>query len=283
MEVVRAETAGFCMGEVLAMQKLAGLVENGGRKQRVYMLGPLVHRARIMAEYANRGVVAAVSPEEIPAGSTAVIGAHGVSKEVQEDLVWGGVSIVDATCPRVRKAQLLIEQQALAGRMLLLYGREGHPDVEGLLSYAGAGAFLFETREKLSSFPLERNRQYCLAAQTIQDQETFDAIAGELSSRHAHGITVLQTICDAIRQRQEEAVRIARGVELMVVVGGLESSNTRRLVQVVAARNTPVLHVETAGDLPLAEISRHSRIGLTAGASTPGSEIDEVHARLTSL
>jgi 4-hydroxy-3-methylbut-2-en-1-yl diphosphate reductase len=281
MEVVRAETAGFCMGEFLAVQKLVSLVENGGRKQRVYMLGPLVHHARVMAEYAGRGVVAAVSPKEIPAGATVVIGAHGVSKEVQEDLVWGGVSIVDATCPKVRKAQLLIEQQTMAGRPLLLYGREGDPDVKGLLSYASAGAFLFDGREELSSFPLERNRHYCLAAQPLQDQGTYDAIAGELSSRQA-GITVLQTICDAARQRREEAVRIARGVELMVVVGGLESGNTRQLVQVVAAQNKPVFQVEKAGDLPMAEISRYSLIGLTAGGSTSGNEIDEVYARLTS-
>jgi 4-hydroxy-3-methylbut-2-en-1-yl diphosphate reductase len=282
MEVVRAETAGFCMGEVLALQKLASLVEIGSQKHRIYTIGSLVHHAKFMAEHGRIGVFAAASPEEIPAGSTAVIGVHGVSRELQEDLVWRGVSIVDATCPKVRKAQLLIEQQTLAGRMLLLYGEEGHVDVTGLVSYARAGAFTFDAREKLGSFPLEKGRQYCLAAQATQEQDAFDAIAGELNRRHQHGITVLHTICDSTRQQQEEAVRIAKGVELMVVVGGLDSGNTQRLAQVVASQNTPVLRVETAGDLSLQEIRRYSRIGLTAGTATPGNAIDEVHALLAS-
>lgn len=283
MEVKRAETAGFCMGVVLALQKLDDLVANEEDKGRIFTLGPIIHNPQVMEEYARKGIIIADSAREIPAGATAVIRAHGVPKEVQENLVWRGVTVVDATCPKVKKAQLLIERQARAGRVLLLYGEESHPEVKGLLSYAEAGAFLFDSKEKLGSLPLESDQRYCLAAQTTQDREVFDDIAWELSGRSDCDITVLQTICDATRQRQEEAVRIAREMEFMVVVGGYNSGNTRRLVQVVTAQNTPVLHVETARELPLAEISRFGRIGLTAGASTPNKAIDEIQALLATL
>jgi 4-hydroxy-3-methylbut-2-enyl diphosphate reductase len=283
MEVVRAETAGFCMGVVLALQKLDSLVAISGNRGRIYTLGPVIHNPQVMEEYQRKGVIIADSFRKIPAGATAVIRAHGVPKEVQEDLIWRGVTMVDATCPKVRKAQILIKQQALAGRILLLFGEESHPEVKGLLSYAEAGAFLFDAREKLGALPLMPGKRYCLAAQTTQDRQVFDEMAQELSQRSDCDITVLQTICDATRQRQKEAVRIAREMELMVVVGGYNSGNTRRLVQVVAAQGIPVLHVETAGGLPLGEISRYARVGLTAGASTPNKAIDEIQALLASL
>jgi 4-hydroxy-3-methylbut-2-enyl diphosphate reductase len=167
--------------------------------------------------------------------------------------------------------------------MLLLFGEESHPEVKGLLSYAEAGAFLFDAREKLGALELAPGKRYCLAAQTTQDRVVFDDMAREVGRRSDCDITVLQTICDATRQRQEEAVRIAREMEFMVVVGGYNSGNTRRLVQVVAAQDTPVLHVETARELPLAEISRYARVGLTAGASTPDKAIDEIQALLATL
>ncbi|MDA8166049.1 MAG: 4-hydroxy-3-methylbut-2-enyl diphosphate reductase [Desulfobacteraceae bacterium] len=283
MEVKRAETAGFCMGVVLALQKLDGLLAVEKGKGRIFTLGPIIHNPQVMEEYARKGVAIAESAGEIPAGATAVIRAHGVPKEVQEDLVWRGVAVVDATCPKVKKAQLLIHQQAQAGRVLLLFGEESHPEVRGLLSYAEAGAFLFDTKEKLGAVPIVPEKRYCLAAQTTQDRGVFDAIVQELSRRADCDLTVLQTICDATRQRQEEAVRIARDMEFMVVVGGYNSGNTRRLVQVVAAQRTPVLHVETAGELPLPEIGRYARVGLTAGASTPNKAIDEVHQLLATL
>jgi len=283
MEVIRAATAGFCMGVVLALQKLDELVESGSGRGAIYTLGPIIHNPQVMAAYAERGVHTADSPKDIPPGATAVIRAHGVPLGTQEDLRERGVQVVDATCPKVKKAQLLIEKEALQGRMLILYGEKSHPEVKGLLSYARAGAFLFDSREKLDRFALSPRKTYCLAAQTTQDRETFDLIVRDLSRHKECDLTVLQTICDATRQRQEEAVRIAREMDFMVVVGGFNSGNTRRLVQVVTARRIPVLHVETARDLPLDNMRNYTKIGLTAGASTPKEAIDEIHSTLAAL
>jgi len=131
------------------------------------------------------------------------------------------VHILDATCPRVKKAQLLIEEQAGQGRRLLLYGEEEHPEVRGLLSYAGEGAFVFDTRQKLDEFRFEPGVRYSLAAQTTQDKEMFNRIAEDLRARPGCDVKVLETICDATRLRQEEAVNIARTFNDSIAFSGV--------------------------------------------------------------
>ncbi len=282
MRVVRADTAGFCMGVDMALNKLDSLIERGDG-DGIFILGPIIHNPQVLEEYAGKGVVTVQTPDEIPSGASAVIRAHGVPRNVENQLRERGVQITDATCPKVKKAQLLIQKQTRQGRTLLLYGEGNHPEVKGLLSYAESGAFLFDKREMLDDMPLSQQELYCLAAQTTQDRESFAAIARELGGRKDLNMAVLHTICDATKQRQEEAVRIAREVEFMVVVGGFISGNTRRLVQVAQDQDTPCLHVETMQELPLEELKRFSAIGLTAGASTPKKIIDEVSEALVAL
>ena len=280
--VIRARTAGFCMGVILALRNLDDIVENWAAEGPIFTLGPIIHNPQVLEEYANKGIVTADSPREIPRGATVVIRAHGVPKNVLDTLKERGAHIVDATCPKVKKAQLLIATEAQQGRTLLLYGEESHPEVKGLLSYAAAGAYVFDSPEKLNAIPLEKGRRYFLAAQTTQDRGKFDAIATKLISSRDLDVTVLHTLCDATRERQEETVRIAEEADIMVVVGGFDSGNTRRLVQVAAAQRKPCLHVETARDLPLDDLKGFSKIGLTAGASTPKRLIDEIHDLLES-
>lgn len=277
MDVIRGKKAGFCMGVILALRKLDALLDDRKAGDTIHTLGPIIHNPQVLDGYARRAVVVAKSPDEIPPGGAVVIRAHGIPKQTEEKLRARGVTIVDATCPKVKKAQLLIQEQTGAGRKLLLYGEERHPEVRGLLSYAAGEAFLFESKKQLDRIHLDRADSYCLAAQTTQDLEIFETIVADLTGRRKLDVVVLRTICEATSERQAEAVRIAREVGFMVVVGGRDSGNTRRLAQVVAAQNTPCLHVETVAELPLEELLRYEKIGLTAGASTPKELIDEVH------
>lgn len=276
MEVVRAKTAGFCMGVILALQKLDALVKNRKDRWSIYTLGPIIHNPQVLEEYARLGVCVAGSADDIPPGATVVIRAHGIPRNVMERLRQRSIRIIDATCPKVKRAQLLIEKHAKEGLMLLLYGEETHPEVKGLLSYAAAGSFVFDRKEKLYAYPLTPGGRYCLAAQTTQDRGIFNEIVETLSSRPGLDVTVVQTICDATKERQEETVCIARNVDFMIVVGGYESGNTRRLTQVVSGQGIPCMHVETARQLPLETLKRFSKIGLTGGASTPKKLIDEI-------
>jgi (E)-4-hydroxy-3-methyl-but-2-enyl pyrophosphate reductase (IPP and DMAPP forming) len=282
MEVIRARLAGFCMGVGLALKKLDALLEDGDDRP-IYMLGPIIHNPQVLDAYARRGVGLAKTAEELPPGSRVVIRAHGIPRQEEDALAVRGVEVVDATCPKVKRAQLLIGEQADAGRKLLLFGEDDHPEVRGLLSYAGEDAFVFESPAELAAHPLMPDVPYVLAAQTTQDRQGFRQIQDDLAQRLPGGVPALETICDATRLRQDEAIRLAGRADCAVVVGGKASGNTRRLAQVIEAEGTPTVLVETASDLDGLDLTRYARVGLTAGASTPKSIIDEIEARLLAL
>jgi len=283
MEIVRASTAGFCMGVDLALRKLDAILDEAQRHGPIHTLGPIIHNPQVMAEYATRGVLRTDDPEDVAKGSTAVIRAHGVPQCVKQSLVERGVRVVDATCPRVRTAQKLIAKQAEKGRILLLFGEKDHPEVKGLLSHAAAGSHVFDSPERLAEIELAPEPEYFLAAQTTQDELEFTRIQEMLNVRLNRDFPVLSTICDATMKRQQEAIELAGVVDYMVVVGGFESGNTRRLAQVARSVGVPCVHVETADQLPVDELRGVDRIGLTAGASTPKKIIDRVQSVLASL
>jgi len=282
MEIVRANLAGFCMGVGLALKKLDALVADDDSRP-TFMLGPIIHNPQVLERYSRHGVGMVKNAEELPQGSRVIIRAHGIPRQEEEALAKRGVEVVDATCPKVKRAQLLIGEQAEAGRTLLLFGEDDHPEVRGLLSYAGPDAFVFETPQELTEHPLEHGVPYFLAAQTTQDRQAFRQIQADLSARLHGGVTTLQTICDATRLRQDEAIGLAGRCDCVVVVGGKASGNTRRLSQVIEAKGTPTVLVETVDELHDIELAQYMRMGLTAGASTPKSIIDEIEAFLRAL
>nr|WP_321255513.1 4-hydroxy-3-methylbut-2-enyl diphosphate reductase [uncultured Pseudodesulfovibrio sp.] len=282
MDVVLAETAGFCMGVDLALTRLDDLIANADGRP-IYILGPIIHNPQVLKQYAEKGVVMVDTPEEVPSGAYVVIRAHGITRQVEEGLKARDVHIKDATCPRVKKAQLLIARHTDEDSILLLYGEADHAEVAGLVSYAGNGHFVFGSPEELEQYELAKDKKYVLAAQTTQDRVLFDQIAERLSSDEDVEVTVLSTICDATKLRQAEAKKLASEVDFMVVVGGYNSGNTRRLAQVVSDAGTPCKHVEIFSELPLKDLAGYSRVGVTAGASTPRVLIDEVLSGLGSL
>lgn len=283
MDVLRAKTAGFCMGVDLALRKLDQLLAENDSGASIYTFGPLIHNPQVLEEYAAKGVRLSEEPETIAQGSTVLIRAHGIPRQMDDRLAALGVHVADATCPKVKKAQKLIAKQADQGKILLLYGEEAHPEVRGLLSHASHGAIVFDSLEELKSNSLYPTDSYFLAAQTTQDEIEFERIRDFLFNTLGQEIPVLYTICDATQQRQEEAISIAKQVDFMVVVGGRNSGNTRRLVKVVEAQGVPCAHVETESELPLEKMRGKNRVGLTAGASTPKKIIDTVESILRTL
>ncbi|EFL51370.1 hydroxymethylbutenyl pyrophosphate reductase [Solidesulfovibrio fructosivorans JJ]] len=289
MKLLRAETAGFCMGVDLALKKLAALIvppkgpQRTGQATALLTFGPIIHNPQVLAEYAAKGVGVVNDPADIPAGATVVIRAHGIPEPVRREIASRGARIVDATCPKVKKAQTLISAQATQSKVLLLFGEADHPEVKGLLSYATAGAHVFDSMEELERMDLGEGPTYFLAAQTTQDEMEFMRIRDFLKKRFGPGLTVLSTICNATMNRQQEAMDLAAAVDFMVVVGGRESGNTRRLAQVARTAGTPCVHVETADELSPDMVAGKRIIGLTAGASTPKKIIDSVQQALEAF
>ena len=228
MEVVLAETAGFCMGVDLALRRLDKLVA-AAEGRPIFILGPIIHNPQVLKKYAEQGVLLAETPEEVENGAYVVIRAHGITRQVEAALRARDIIIKDATCPRVKKAQLLIGRHTMDGQELLLYGEADHPEVKGLVSYAESGHFVFGSEEELADYSLSKQKQYVFAAQTTQDRVLFDTMAEGLLNDPDLDVTVLRTICDATKLRQKEANKLAGDVDFMVVVGGYNSGNTRRL------------------------------------------------------
>lgn len=283
MTILRAQSAGFCMGVDLALRKLDKLLAMDDSRAPIYTFGPIIHNPQVLEAYEARGVRRTEDPDAVEPGSIVLIRAHGVPKGIYERLMARGAIIADATCPKVKKAQHLIARQAAKGGILLLYGEEAHPEVRGLLSHASHGAIVFDSLEEIAGYSLDPDDSYFLAAQTTQDEAEFERIEAHLRETLGRAVPVLHTICDATRKRQEETIAIAREADFMVVVGGRDSGNTRRLAKVAEAQGVECVHVETGQELPLEKIRGKALIGLTAGASTPKNIIDAVESILAAL
>ncbi|WP_300881892.1 4-hydroxy-3-methylbut-2-enyl diphosphate reductase [uncultured Desulfovibrio sp.] len=288
MEVIRAKTAGFCMGVSLALQKLdtalseAASTPAGEARGRIRTLGPIIHNPQVLARYEAKGVLCVRDAAELQSGDRVIIRAHGIPRQVEERVRACGALVVDATCPKVKKAQLAIARATRQGATLLLFGEADHPEVRGLISYAHGPAHVFGSQEELNRLRLNPARAHVLASQTTQDRNTFSSLEAALRARFP-GLTVLSTICDATRERQEEARSIASSVDVMVIVGGRQSGNTRRLADVAALGGIDTFHVESADELDAKRFAQKTRAGLTAGASTPKSLIDAAENWLASL
>lgn len=275
MELLVAQTAGFCMGVDLALRKLDSAVAAPPQDGAIFTLGPIIHNPQVLERYALRGVTQTDGSHTLRTSDVVVIRAHGIPRQVQDQFAAQGVTLIDATCPKVKKAQVLIHREAEKDKSLLLFGERNHPEVRGLVSYAST-YLVFESLSELQAAPLDSEVTYFLAAQTTQDREAFHAIRDYLHHRVDRHMTILDTICTATKDRQDEVRALSRDVQAMIVVGGRDSGNTRRLAQIAAEAGVHTVHVETATELPLEELRRYSRIGLTAGASTPAWIIQAV-------
>ena len=282
MDVLRAKTAGFCMGVSLALQNLENALAKQGGARRICTLGPIIHNPQVLEHFAGRGVACVASADELGEGDHVLIRAHGLTREEEARVRASGASVEDATCPRVKGAQLAIARATKDGARLLLFGEAEHPEVRGLVSYAAGNAQVFGSLEELMTLTLTPGEPHVLASQTTQDRDAFAAIEAWLGER-LPGLTVLNTICGATRERQEEAREIAGQVDVMVVVGGRESGNTRRLAALAAQAGVETFHVERPEELCAKRFAAKSRAGLTAGASTPKSLIDAAEEWLASL
>ncbi len=277
-----AKTAGFCMGVALALKKLDQAIASKKDGQTIVTQGPIIHNPQILKYYREKGVFECRSLDEPGPQTIVVIRAHGIPLDVQQTIEKTGATLMDATCPKVKKAQTLIEKHAKEGRHLLLFGEKDHPEVKGLVSYAREGFTVFENMEELETI-LPTLAQPCfLVAQTTQDRAEFQAVKTRLLEALGE-LPVMDTICTATKQRQEEAIALAKEVDYLVVVGGKNSGNTRRLAQVASATGTPCCHVECKEELPLDDLIDCTTIGLTAGASTPEDVINEVYLHLREL
>ncbi|AFM27835.1 4-hydroxy-3-methylbut-2-enyl diphosphate reductase [Desulfomonile tiedjei] len=281
MKIRLAKTAGFCMGVRRAVDMVLDL-QRAAPPLPIVTYGPLIHNPQTLNLLQSRGIQEVKSLDEIT-GGTVVIRAHGISPQEKQILASKGVGIIDATCPRVARVQAFIRKHAARGHFCVIVGDEDHPEVRGLMGFASAGGLVVPSADcngLIDSIPTDRG--ICLVAQTTQEIEVFESV-GELLRNRCSELHEYNTICDSTKRRQIEISRLARQVEMVVVVGGKGSGNTQRLVKVAQAQGVPALHVETDEELPSDALTGVRTVGVTAGASTPNWQIRQVTDRLKEI
>ncbi|HPZ43018.1 MAG TPA: bifunctional 4-hydroxy-3-methylbut-2-enyl diphosphate reductase/30S ribosomal protein S1 [Bacillota bacterium] len=277
MEIRLASKAGFCFGVKRAIDLARATLDN--KEGPVYSLGPLIHNPQVVSYLAQMGLEKIHDLGEIEEG-TLVIRSHGVGPALLETAREKGLDIVDATCPYVRRAQDLARQLAGENIQVVVVGDKAHPEVQGIIGWTSGKAMVVENPEEAAELTVAG--PIGVVAQTTQPQENFDKVVDILRKTGAE-VRVCNTICNATAERQKAALDLARQVDVMVVVGGKNSANTRKLASLCHASGTRTYHIEEAGQLDPAWFQGVKVAGLTAGASTPDWIIEEVMRRMSEF
>jgi len=273
MEIIRAKTAGFCFGVDRAVKLTYDLLAQG---RKVATLGPLIHNAQVVADLEAKGAVTCPDIDAVPDGYEVIIRSHGVPRSVYDKISTRSLAYHDATCPFVAKIHKIAMEADKNGALLLVAGDADHPEVQGIVGYTSGPVQVFANLEELQKLlpTLLQQESIYVVAQTTFRVESWENCKAFLK-KECTKARIFDTICNATWARQQEAEDLSQKCDHMVVIGGHHSSNTQKLLQ-VAARHTKAINVETADELDPAWLAGAARVGVTAGASTPSSIIEEV-------
>ena len=282
MKILSADHMGFCYGVRRAVDlALAGIENNGldSAGARRVTLGPLIHNPQMIEKLAAKGVCAISSLEEAK-GATVLIRSHGVGPEIYEAARQQGILVQDATCPHVLRAQQAARQFAERGFQVIVAGEKNHQEVKSILAWAGPGAIALENAADLNGIDLAD--AVGIVSQTTLEKAVLDEIQLAVQQK-TQRMEVSPTICTATEERQRAAEKLAKQVDVMVVIGGKNSANTRHLADVCRKAGKPTYHIETARELEPGWFSGVEKAGVTAGASTPDWIIEEVIQRMENM
>jgi len=276
-EIFLVEGAGFCFGVKRAID-IAFDVANK-HKEGVFTLGPIIHNSQVVEKLKDLGVhtLENIHSENI---KTLIIRAHGIPKEKYEEIKKHGIEIIDATCPFVKKAQSIAEKLASEGYQVLIIGDKEHPEVKGIFSYAGEKAYVISSDE----IPY-LNKKIGIIQQTTQPMSKVKEIMNKIinSLNEFEEIRIFNTLCNFTSKRLEATEKVAKEVDVMIVVGGRNSANTSQLANLCKKLGVTTYHIEEAKEIDKSWFKSAKKIGITAGASTPQWIINEVIDKIKSL
>ena len=276
MEVIKAKSAGFCFGVKKAMETVYQQIEANANKP-IYTFGPLIHNEEVVKELKSKGVEVVDTVEELKAlkDGIVIIRSHGVSKDIYKIMEDNGIECVDATCPFVKRIHKIVDKESALGKKVIIIGNDGHPEVEGIKGWSNSPAIVVEKEEEALEFSCKSDEKICIVSQTTFNYNKFKELV-EIFDKKGYDISVVNTICNATEERQTEAKKIAAEADVMIVIGGTHSSNTRKLYEICKNECENTHFIQTLDDLDL-ELPKSVRlVGITAGASTPNNIIEEV-------
>jgi 4-hydroxy-3-methylbut-2-enyl diphosphate reductase len=279
MQIIVAKGAGFCFGVKRAIDIAFNLSKE--MEKGVYTFGPLIHNPQVVNELIEEGVMPTEDVHS-PEIKTLIIRTHGISPKVYEEISKTGYKIVDATCPFVKKAQRYAQTLKEEGYQVLILGDRQHPEVQGLLGFAGDDVIVVNPmKNDFSTLPPLKKR-VGIIAQTTQPFEALEKVVCSVISS-AKEVKVYNTICDSTDFRLKKTKELAKMVDIMIVVGGKNSANTSQLANLSKEICERVHHVETAEELKNKWFNGVEKVGITGGASTPQWIIDEVVEKIKEI
>lgn len=247
-------------------------------KGKIYTYGPLVHNPQAIEMLRQKGVE--ILRGDTVSDATVIVRAHGISPEERRKIKTGGNLLCDATCPHVARAHSIIKKEIREGYHAIIIGDRGHAEVNGLIGYADGNGSVVENPDDVDALP--DMQKASVVAQTTQDRKTFEAVVSRIKER-IPDVRIHDTICDSTNLRQKEVIELAREVDAMVIVGGKDSANTRRLYAISQAAGAPSFHIEQEDEIDTLGLERYENIGVMAGASTPNWVINKVIDKINCL
>ncbi len=276
-KVTLAKSAGFCFGAKRAVDLVYDLADQG---KKFFTLGPIIHNEEVVSDLERRGVSVIGEEElrkgEVPENSTVVVRSHGISEEVCNLLRSRKCEVIDATCPFVKKIHDTVRKYASEGYDIVIIGGREHPEVKGILGWCLGRGTVIEKEEDIEGFePENPQKKVCVVAQTTFNYKKFKDLV-EILSKKGYDIIAVNTICNATAERQKEASELAARSDAMIVIGGKNSSNSRKLYEISKNQCDNTYFIQTLEDLDVQKIQSSESLGITAGASTPKNIIQEV-------
>lgn len=278
MKVLLADEYGFCFGVERAVEMVEEALSEG---DTVRTLGPLIHNDQEMSRLATHGVSTISEPVQIQRGETAVIRAHGVTPQIEQELREKASKVVDATCPFVTKVQKLASRAAAQDRHVVVVGNPEHPEMVGVLGYAPEHTFVVRDVAEVADLPTLKNP--LVVSQTTIKLQNFHDVAEAVKQKAEGETQVVNTICSATRDRQDAARALAGEVDAFYIIGGRHSSNSRKLLAVCLEQCAKSFLIETEDEINIDDVRGAERVGVTAGASTPNWLIEKITKRLEEI
>lgn len=278
MEIIIGKTSGFCAGVKNAVANAEIEIQKANKKMQC--LGELVHNKQVIQKLEKQGLETIESIEQ--AITKTIIRAHGISKEIYQKAKKRGIELVDLTCPKVLKIHKIAEEYNKKNYFIILVGVENHPESIGTISFCGENSYMIREKEDINqaceNLKKSKLKKVLIIAQTTYNMKKFDEIVEMLNNllNDEYEIEIKNTICTATKLRQEETEKISKEVNCMIIVGGKNSSNTKKLYDIAKINCPKVELVETIDDLNIEEIKMCDKIGIMAGASTPNESVEEI-------
>lgn len=276
MEIIIGKTSGFCNGVKYTVEKANEIIDNC---KEIYCLGQIVHNERVIEDLESKGMKTIKNIDECPNNSRVIIRAHGEQKEIYDVAKKKQIELIDLTCGKIKVIRNKIEKKS-KDHFIIIIGKKNHPETMGVRSFSGKNSYIIEDKEDINLCLKEAEnsklKKIYIVSQTTFNSEKFDNLVNEIRSKTKNELIIDKTICNATSNRQKETENISKKVNVMIIVGGKNSSNTKEL-EVISTKNCGKVYlIQDYRDLKTIEISNNSKIGIMAGASTPKIVVDEI-------